>query len=205
MSDFARVDSIDALRDFRAALWKFAEVAQVALGDAESELSRTLMWLENEQTSYWAGQVRKRQMAVSAAAEKLREKKLFKDASGRIPSAVDEEKALKVARARLEEAQTKQAAVKRSIGLIQKAIHDYKGSVQGFTTAVAHDVPLSVARLDKLASLLRQYVDLNAPSAAEELAASSAGESMARRRTFRTSRRSSRRRSCWSTRTGRRG
>src|SRR3989442_4107651 len=79
MSDFARVESIDALRDFRAALWKFAEVAQVALGDAESELSRTLMWLENEQTSYWAGQVRKRHAAVTAAVEKLREKKLFKD------------------------------------------------------------------------------------------------------------------------------
>src|SRR3954462_2439223 len=115
MSDFARVDSIDALRDFRAALWKFAEVAQVAMGDAESELSRTLMWLENEQTSYWAGQVRKRQMAVSAATEKLREKKLFKDASGRIPSAVDEEKALKIAKARLEQAEEKQAAVKKYI------------------------------------------------------------------------------------------
>jgi hypothetical protein len=180
MSDFARVDSIDALRDFRAALWKFSEVAQVALGDAESELSRTQMWLENEQTAYWATQIRKRQAIVTAAAEKLREKKIFKDASGRVPSAVDEEKALKVAKAKLEQAEEKQLAVKKYIRVIQKTLHDYKGSVQGFQTAIAHDVPLAVARLDRLAGLLRQYVDLAAPGAAGEPAAAASGEPMSR-------------------------
>lgn len=180
MSDFARVDSIDAIRDFRAAMWKFAEVAQVAIGDAESEISRTLMWLENEQTQYWVSEVRKRQTAVSAAAEKLREKRLFKDASGRLPSAVDEERALKLAKARLEHAEEKQANVKKYIRMLQKTIHDYKGSVQGFTSAVAHDIPVAVAHLDRLFALLRQYVDLAAPGAASEPAPATAGANMSR-------------------------
>jgi hypothetical protein len=180
MSDFARVDSIDALRDFRVALLKFAEVAQVALADGEGDLSRTLLWLESEQTSYWAGQVRKCQEMVSRAAEKLREKQVFKDASGRVPAAVDEQKALKLAKAKLERAQEKQLAVKKSIRLVQKAVHDYKGSVQGLTSAVAHDIPLSVARLDHLAGLLSQYVELAAPTRQGEAAAGSAGGPMGR-------------------------
>lgn len=165
MSDHARIDSIDVLRDFRAQLCKFGEAAKVALADAEAELSRTIMWLESEQTSYWAGQIRKRTDLVSRAAEKLREKRIFKDASGRVPSAVDEEKALRLAKARLEEAEQKAAATKRYIRVLQKASDDYKGAVAGMNTFVAYDLPLSVARLDKLQDILHAYVDL-APAAA---------------------------------------
>ncbi|QOV91624.1 hypothetical protein [Humisphaera borealis] len=160
MSDLARIDSIDVLRDFRAQVWKFAEAAKVALGDAESELTRTIMWLETEQTAYWAGQIRKRTDLVSRAAEKLREKRVFKDASGRVPSAVDEEKALRVAKAKLEEAEEKAAATKRYIRVLQKTADDYKGAIAGIAAFVAYDIPLSVARLDKLSDILRQYVDL---------------------------------------------
>lgn len=176
MSDHARVDSVDTLREFRAVLWKFAEVGKAALGDAEGELSRTLMWLEHEQATYWAGQVRKRQQLVARATEKLREKKTFKDATGRLPSFVDEEKAWKVARARLEEAEAKAAAVKKYVRVLQKASDDYKGSVQGFASTVAHGIPVAVARLDKLAGLLRQYVELApAGGGGAESAAGTAG------------------------------
>ena len=170
MADSARVNSIDSISDFRSAFWKFAETAKVALGDAESDLQRTAMWLENEQMAYWSGQIRKRHEAVTRAAEKVREKRLFKDFSGKPASAVDEERALKIAKARLEEAEGKLAAVKKYARAIQKVMHDYKGSVQACATAIAHDIPLAVARLDKLASLLRQYVELApvGPAGADE-------------------------------------
>lgn len=161
MADQARIDSVDVLGDFRAQIWKFAETAKVALADAESDLSRTILWLETEQTAYWAGQIRKRSEVVSRAAEKLREKRVFKDASGRLPSAVDEERALKLAQARLAEAQEKAAATKKYIRVLQKASDDYKGAVAALTAFVAYDIPLSVARLDRLAGLLQQYVDLS--------------------------------------------
>ena len=64
-----RVESLDALRSFKIALVKFAEAANVALGDADSELQRTLTWLETEQLSYWQGQHRKRAEMVTRAKE----------------------------------------------------------------------------------------------------------------------------------------
>ena len=61
---------------------KFAEGACVALGDAESEIQRTQIWLETEQRSHWHNQVRVRTEKVTRAKEALRMKKLYKDATG---------------------------------------------------------------------------------------------------------------------------
>ena len=164
----ARVESVDALRSFRAALVKFAEAANVALGDAESELQRTLMWLETEQDTYWQHQVRKWTDAVAAAKEKVREKKLFRDSSGRFPSAVDEEKRLKLCVQRMEEAQQKLVNTRKWARKLQRELHNYKGGVSALSTNVAHDIPLAIARLDKMGGILDAYVSLAArPGSAE--------------------------------------
>jgi len=105
MSNPARVESIDALKMFRRSIIKFIEAANVALGDAESEMQRRLNWLENEQDSYWQGQIRKRTEDVAKAKDAVRQKELFKDFAGRTPSADQEKKALRIAIARLEEAE----------------------------------------------------------------------------------------------------
>src|SRR5690554_528439 len=104
MAESARVESIEALKLFKRALWKFQESAGVALGEAEAEISRVLMWLENEQRSYWIGQVRNRQEAVAKAKEALRMKQVFKSSTGGRQSDVDEQKALQLALRRLAEA-----------------------------------------------------------------------------------------------------
>src|SRR5689334_3465597 len=158
MAEGARVDSIEVLRRFRAALWKFAESANLALGDAESELQRTLVWLETEQQTYWNHQVRQRTEAVTAAKDKVRQKKLFKDSSGRVQSAVDEEKALAVAQRKLEEAQHKLEATRKWARRLQRELHNYKGGVQPLATVVAVDVPAAVSTLDKLSGALDKYV-----------------------------------------------
>src|SRR5687768_5439599 len=171
MPEGARVESVDALRSFRAALVKFAETANVALGDAESELQRTLVWLETEQDTFWQHQVRKWTEAVAAAKDKVRQKKLFKDSSGRFPSAVDEEKHLAVCLRRLEEAQQKHANTRKWARRLQRELHNYKGGVGQLATNVAHDIPVAIARLDKMGGILDAYVSLAArPGSAEPAA-----------------------------------
>src|SRR3954468_1309867 len=158
MAEGARVDSIEVLRRFRAALWKFAESANLALGDAESELQRTLVWLETEQQTYWTHQVRTRSEAVTAAKDKVRQKQLFKDATGRVQSAVDEQKALAIAQRRLAEAQQKFENTRKWARRLQRELHNYKGGVQPLATFIAVDVPAAVATLDKLSGALGRYV-----------------------------------------------
>src|SRR5262245_3496938 len=158
MAEGARVESIDALKAFKRALFKFAEGASVALGDAESEIHRAQIWLETEQRSYWNNQLRIRTELVARAKEAVRMKKLYKDATGSRQSAVEEEKALAIAQRKLAEAEQKISAVKRCTGQLQKDYHIYKGAVQRFTTAVEVDVPNAAHKLEGLIGSLEAYV-----------------------------------------------
>src|SRR5690348_6418592 len=90
----ANVQSIDALRAFRVALIKFAETGNIAMSAAESDVDRTLNWLQRDQTTFWSNQVRKRQDIVVRCEEAVRQKRIFKNIDGTTPSAVDEQKAL---------------------------------------------------------------------------------------------------------------
>ncbi len=67
MAEGAKVNSLDALKHFKTYLWKFAESANLALADAESEMQRMLLWLETEQYTYWQTQIRKRTEILSRA------------------------------------------------------------------------------------------------------------------------------------------
>src|SRR5688572_2944734 len=127
MSGYARVESVDALRAFRQALIKFAETANVALADAEGEMTRVLVWLETEQDTYWQSQIRKRHEDLERAREALRQKKLYKTPTGNTQSAVEEEKMLKIAQRRLEEAEQKLKNVRRYVPRLQKELQNYKG------------------------------------------------------------------------------
>ena len=159
MSRGARVDNIDAMRYFRTALVKFQEYANSALTDAESEMHQAHTWLEGEQRQHWQREIRKCQEVLSRAKEALRMKKLFKDSTGARPTAVDEEKAVKVAERKLAEAEQKAANVKRHILKLPKEVQTYKGSVQRFATNVQQDIPLALAKLGEMAAKLDEYVN----------------------------------------------
>src|SRR5258705_4393486 len=169
MSNPARVESIEALKMFRRSIVKFIEAANVALGDAESEMQRRLNWLENEQDSYWQTQIRKRTEDVARARDAVRQKKIFKDFAGRTPSADQEEKALRIAIARLEEADRKLAAVRRYAKKLPREIEVYKGTVQRFATTVQTDLPTAAGKLDAMIRKLEEYAALG-PAAASSVA-----------------------------------
>jgi hypothetical protein len=158
MSEGARVESIEALRSLRRGLVKFAEEASVALDDAESDITRTLIWLETEQRPRWQAEVRKRGEALRQAQEALRQKRLYRDSSGRAPTAIAEEKAVRRAAAALEEAEQKQRNVSKYVPVLEKQGQHYKGLAQRLTRALVSDVPVGLAELDRMAMALDAYV-----------------------------------------------
>src|SRR5438067_13891900 len=162
----AKVESIDAIKHFKQRLLKFAEIATSALGDAEGEMHRTLIWLETEARTYWQHQLRVRYEAVVKVKEAVRMKKLYKDATGSRQSAVDEERALALAQRRFEEAETKSANVKRHAARLTKEIQLYRGGVQRLATSVQVDVPTAGNKLKTLLGALEAYVAA-APASAE--------------------------------------
>jgi hypothetical protein len=174
MAEGARIDSIDVLQALKVAIWKFQEAAEVALGDAESEMGRVVNWLHHEQDSYWQHQIRKREEIVGRCKEAVRMKKIFKDATGRQQSAIDEERALKIAQRSFEEAQQKLVAVRKWARQLPKEIELYKGSVQRFSTTVQSDLPNAAAYLEKLSRSLNAYLAVQAGGASDLSAAGSA-------------------------------
>jgi succinate dehydrogenase/fumarate reductase flavoprotein subunit len=159
MAKGARVESIDVIKHFRSALVKFQESANAALTDAESEMHQAHTWLDTEQRQHWQREIRKCQELVMRCKEAVRMKKLFKDSTGSKQSAIDEEKALKVAERKLQEAEQKSANVKRHLLKLPKEVQTYKGLTQRFATSVQQDIPLALARLGEMVAQLDAYVN----------------------------------------------
>ncbi len=167
MSETAHVHNVEALKRFQHALWRFQEIANVALTEAESDMQRGQIWLETEQRTYWSAQVRKHHEAVEKAKQAVREKQLYKDGSGARSSAVDEMKLLQAAQRRLEEANQKIANVKKNIPRLQKETQMYRGGVQRFASTVQSDLPMAVAKLEQLSAALEAYVTLGSGAPGE--------------------------------------
>ena len=154
----ARVDSTDALKTLRAALIKFGEVGNVAISSADSDIDRTLGWMERDQATYWVMQYRKRTEEVAKAEDAVRQKRLFKGADGSVQSAVDEMKALAIAKRRKDEAEAKINSVKKAIGILKKEGQLYRGRIQRLSTMLQADLPMAVHRLDNYLAHIEAYL-----------------------------------------------
>ena len=162
MSEQARVEDIESFRVFRVALHQFALIAEQSLTSVQAHVDRTRSWLETEQRLHWDSQLRRRSEAVVQARDAVRQKRLYKDASGRTPSAIEEEKVLRRCLASVEEAEAKILAVKRSIPRLDKESELYRGGVAPLSRAICDDIPRAIALLDRLADSLEEYVRLEA-------------------------------------------
>ena len=165
MSRFVRVNSVDALKGFRVTLCKLTEELKGALEDAGAQARRAQVWLEREQAGHWQMQIRKRQEALNQARIALLQKQSRQEADGGRASCIEERQTLALAQRRLDEANRKLANVQRWIPKLDREVQAYRGAVQGMGTAVDVDVPRALARLDKMAEALDDYVAVAPPMA----------------------------------------
>lgn len=181
MSRAAKVDSVDTLKQFRAALCSFAEIASGSLDEAAFDIQRTLIWLKQEQSAYWKAELRARSERYAEARRALKRRELLdKPSMGGNYSFVDEKKALALAERRLEEAQRKLESVRHWVGRLEKESFDYKGTVQGLVSAVEVEIPNARARLDGMIDALEAYGSLAPPGGEESMSGSGDLQSAAR-------------------------
>ncbi len=170
MAEGARIHSVDAIRAFRAALIKYAEGGNSALTSADSDIDRVMGWLERDQTTFWAGQVRKRHEFVIKCEDAVRQKRLFKGADGGVQSVVDEMKALTAAKRRKDEAEQKVLAVKKAVQVLRKEGQLYKGRVQKLGTTMTSDIPKAVHKLDRMCEQVEAYLQIQTTGKGLDLA-----------------------------------
>jgi hypothetical protein len=166
MPQYARINSVVALKELRSALASFAETASLALDEVSSEIQRTLAWLTEDRRRHWKKEVRLRQEQQVQAKLALKRKGVFDLAlTGGRTSAIDEKKALAKAERRLQEARRRLARTLSWIQRIDKELSDYRAACAGLTGAIDADIPNARARLEKMVESLEAYVALAPPEA----------------------------------------
>lgn len=169
MRQFARVSSIDAIKQFKQALAEFGTVATSALDEAQADVQRTAWWIEHDQLSHWQIQLRKRGTKLSQAKSELFRSQVASP-DQRVPATL-ERKAVEKAEALFEEAESKIAAVKRWGRALEREILLYKGQCQQLARAVEGDLPQALLKLDRMVEALEKYVQLTAPTSDPRLLA----------------------------------
>ena len=139
MSNGARVISLESLKELEVALLKFAQAVSAALEEADSEVQRTLLWLNVEQERYWKNQLRIRNDAYVQAKQVLKRKQyLDKSPLESNSSYLDERKAIALAKMRYEEAQAKCKNVKNWLVKLEEEAMTYKAAANNLMNLPSH-------------------------------------------------------------------
>ncbi|MBN1846031.1 MAG: hypothetical protein JW810_10130 [Sedimentisphaerales bacterium] len=165
MSRFAKVGSLDALKELRTHLCLFSHTAATALEEAGSESQRLLIWLKQTQYRHWKVELRRRTERFQAAKLELKRKQDIETSPlGGSYSFIDEKKALAAAQRALEEAQRKLKNIQRWIPLLERESLSFRGSAQGLMDLAEVGIPNACAALDRMMDSLEAYLKL-APEA----------------------------------------
>src|SRR4051812_20992137 len=104
MSSQATVHSVEALKDFRAALALYGDDTLGALGAIEAEVRRTVRWLQQDRPYYWQEQIKRRREQVSLARAEVFRRQLQKRPDY-TPAMSEQKENLRRAEASLQEAE----------------------------------------------------------------------------------------------------
>ncbi len=161
MSQSARVTSLSALVDLKAAFCVFTAEAGEALSSLSMEIQQTLNWLE-EQQKYWAASLRRCEDAVFQAKNDLARRKMMR-ISDRPPDCTEQEEALQIAREKLAHAQEQLEKTRRWLRELPEAINDYEGPARQLGGLLEADMPKVDALLESKITSLDEYLQIRGP------------------------------------------
>jgi uncharacterized protein YukE len=156
-SNSADISSPDVIREFRLQFMKFEERAKQAVAGVHSDADRVVEWLRHEQSQYWKQEHRKAEEAVRQARAAYLIARHGSEYMKK-PSYIEEEKALKRAERRKEEAERKLELVKKWGTVLEQQAQKLMGAVNGFAGLLESTAPMARARLETMAQHLDEYL-----------------------------------------------
>jgi hypothetical protein len=180
MSDQADVKSIDTLAFVKAAIVAFAHETGQALAEVELQGQRAVDWITVDQAAYWKAEIRRRSDQVNQAMKDLEYCRAFKKVGDNTPSCAEEKKALAKAKARLESAERKAAAVRHWTPIVQQQFRETCVRLVRFREVTETDCPRAAARLERMLKALDAYRQMASPQSTTGAPAAPGAESVAR-------------------------
>ena len=172
MADQAKVASVEALEDFRAALLRYSQKSKTALDDVSSELKRMRNWLTYDRRMAWEGEVRRHLRRLEQSEAELMTAKL----SGLQDDLAAQQMAVKKCRRSLEGAEQKLAATKKWARDFDTVVAPAVKPLDSLRDRVAVDLPKAVSSLDGLIRALDAYTE-RAPKSAPPGSVQEGGQS----------------------------
>ena len=163
LSSQADVRSIEAIKEFRAALALYAEEAQGALGAVKMEARRSVQWLQHDRKLHWSEQVKRRREQVASARAEVARRRLAKTPE-HTPAFSEQKEILRQAEAGLREAEMKVVLIKKWEPALQLAVLELHASIRRINDLSGTDVPRASMLLGRLVDALEAYVREAPPS-----------------------------------------
>jgi hypothetical protein len=158
MGEQVKVADIETIERFRAAYASAVESFGLALQDAENDVQRTGLWLDNEMTSYWQRELRKGQDQVVICKSALFRKQEIKSTPEARPSVVSEKKALDKAKKRVALCEEKLQRVRFWKNELPRQEIVFKGALAPMATMLDRDAPRILAMLRHMTEHLEEYL-----------------------------------------------
>jgi hypothetical protein len=155
----ARVRSIEAVREFRAAVQVFLEEANGSLQALQLELQRGFEWIEHDRPKYWEVQTRRAFDLVAQTRTALSTCQM-RTVAGRRPSCIEEKQAYAAAKRRLEQCQHQIERVKHWNMKLHHDANEFRGRMSALGRALERDVPQLLALLLRTAEILERYAEI---------------------------------------------
>jgi hypothetical protein len=156
MTTGANVRSLDALRRLRPALVRIEGDLAVALAGLRQELTRGLTWLDHDCPSNWQREVRTGFDRIAQARTELNRKQMI-TVAGHKADCIEEQKALRRAKERLELAQEKLRICRQWSIKVHRQGDEYKSRIGRVEQSLAHRIPMLLANLDRMVTALEAY------------------------------------------------
>ena len=167
MGQSANVTSVDAIRQFAAAVIAFQEEARLCLTMLDSQLRQILFWLERDRPGFWKREIENCIRDISDARVRLHQCRMRRTGDFR-PSCIEEVKDLEAAQKAMEFGQKQIPNVKRWNIEAAHEGNEYHGRAAQLVQSLEREIPRLLAILAFTIDRLDAYAAVTTPSGAPD-------------------------------------
>ena len=152
-----KILSVDVLERLAVAMVRCQEDLAAALMEADSEVERSIVWVERDRVPHWRKRMQRLDHEVLEARSALFRKENHRVSQDSRPSTVDERKALAKAQAAMEDADRRWKASQRWSQELPRQQAEYKRGVNLLAAMVDRELPAAIGALRRMSIALERY------------------------------------------------
>ncbi len=153
----ANVVSIEVLQRLRTAMIRCREELGLAISEADSDVDRTVVWVEHDRIMHWRGRVQRLGEDLNNARSALFRKETVTSSKDSKPSVVDEKKTLERVKASLADAERRGQLSRAWATALPREQALLKAGIGPIAAMVDRDLPLAIAALERMSISLERY------------------------------------------------